>query len=87
MSQYEVGQTLSCTGLSLAVVQALKPSRDDAVSAVSVDCREGEGAYEGLISLEISSATAVLSRNGWPVLLGVLSALGNISHLIFYLSD
>lgn len=75
LSQYEVSQTLFCTGLSLAVVWGLKRSPDDAVSAVRADSREGDGAYVGLISLEFSSATAVLSINGPLVPLGVLVSI------------
>lgn len=76
---------LLCTGLSLAEVWALKVSHDDAVSAVRADGVEGQGAYEGLISLEMSAMTAVLSINGRQVSLG--ASLVNISQLIFYLID
>ncbi len=57
------------------MVWGLKRSHDDAVSAVRADSREGEGAYKRLISLEFSSATAVLSINGPPVPLGALVSI------------
>lgn len=87
VSPYE---DLPRTGLSLAVELGLNPSCDD--SAVRADCREGKKkkkkkrADEGLISLEVSSATAVLSINGPPVPLGALSTQLNISCLVLYLS-
>jgi len=74
-SQHQVCQSLFSTGLSLAVVWGLKLSPDDAVSAVRADSREGEGAFEGLISLVFSSVTAVLSINGPLVPLGAIVSI------------